>query len=106
MHQMTFSFSPGTDIRFTGNGFCSYDDPVSWLIHILHFFMTMSFTNPQKKKSRGVKSEGQGSQGMGLTLPMQHSGSSLSRKAWTWWDKWGGAPCSWETVLTGIWHKV
>jgi len=54
--KMTFSSLPGTGKHFTGNTICSSDDSVMQLICVLHFFTTnktMSFTNPQKKKSRG-----------------------------------------------------
>jgi len=39
-------------------------------------------------------------------LPIQRSGISLSRKAWTRREKWGGAPFNWKTVPTGTWRKA
>jgi hypothetical protein len=39
----------------------------------------MSFINPQKRKSREVKTEERGGQGMGLPLLIKLSGNSLSR---------------------------
>jgi hypothetical protein len=66
----------------------------------------MSFTKPQNKKYRGVKSGEQEAQEMGSPLPIQWSGNSLSRKAWTWWEKWGDEPSNCETVPTGTRHKA
>jgi hypothetical protein len=39
----------------------------------------MSFTNPQKKKSKGVRSGEQEGQGIGLSLPIQRTGNCPGR---------------------------
>jgi len=65
-----FSLSPGTDKNFIGNALCSSDDSITQLIHILYVFtINSAFYKPHNKKSRGVKSEERGVQGVGLPPP-------------------------------------
>jgi hypothetical protein len=56
---------------------------------------------PEKKRSEGFKSGEWRSQWIGPLLPIQWSGKSLSRKAWTRWEKWNTAPGNWKNVPTG-----
>jgi len=43
---------------------------------------------------------------MGVPLPNQASGNSVSRKARTRWKKWRSAPSYWKPVPTGTWRKA
>jgi hypothetical protein len=71
-----FSFSPGTGMRLIGNAFCSSDDSVTQLIHILHFFtINIVFYNTLKSKSGELDG-----QGMVTPLTIQPLGNSLSRR--------------------------
>jgi len=47
----------GIGKHFIGNPLCSSNYFVMQLIHILHSFMIMSFTHPQKKKSKEKSGE-------------------------------------------------
>jgi hypothetical protein len=66
------------------------------LIHILHFFMI---------KFRGVIFWEWGFQGIGPHLPILWSGNSLSRKAQTWWEKWGVLHLIGK-LPTGMWCRA
>jgi hypothetical protein len=71
------------------------DNPVMQLIHILCFY------KPSEDKIHR-------SQFWSTCPPLliHWSGNSLSRKAWTWQVKWGGAPSNWKIVLIGTWWKA
>jgi hypothetical protein len=43
---------------------------------------------------------------MGSPFPNQQPGNSLSRKARTRREKWGGASINWKIIPTGTWHKA
>jgi hypothetical protein len=54
--KMIFGSSPGIGKHFVGKALCSSNESVTYLIHILQFFMTSIFYKPQEKKYRGIKS--------------------------------------------------
>jgi len=43
---------------------------------------------------------------MGVPLHNQRSGNCLSRKTWTWWERWSVASSNWKTVPTGAWYWI
>jgi hypothetical protein len=66
---------------------------------------TTHFTNPQKKKSRGIKFWKWGGQTMGH---IKRLGNSLPRKVRIWQSKRSGAPFNWKQrlILTGWFYLI
>jgi hypothetical protein len=98
------SFLTGIGKRFFVKALCSSDVSVTQLIHILCFFtINVIFYKPREEKieRREIWKRG----GREWIPPFPGSGNSLSRKAGTRREKWGGALSNWKTFPTGTWGK-